>query len=184
MAGRWPVSDPDRVPSREMCGHLPAVGSRAVLEEIDPLPPSELHPAAADRDRQRHRQQGGADMRGHVVGALERVGEPVHALGHQPPEEALRSTCTSGSAFSWIRSEQEVWRTKSVSRPSAASLRSSQSATGRVISVRPGPRVSKQKTVCARPLTRCDRRQRHHAHRSVAAARWWCRVPSAIPCSH
>ena len=35
-------------------------------------------------------------------------------------KKALRSVRTSGSAFSWISSEQEVWRTKTVSSPSSA----------------------------------------------------------------
>ena len=47
-------------------------------------------------------------------------------------KKSCRSFCTSGSAFSWISSEAEVWRMKQVSSPSAILASRTKSATASV----------------------------------------------------
>jgi hypothetical protein len=54
----------------------------------------------------------------------------------------MRSRCTSGSAFSWIVSDAEVCRQKTVRSPLATPLAAIQFATASVTSKKPGPRVS------------------------------------------
>src|SRR5262245_25935167 len=53
-----------------------------------------------------------------------------------------RSVCTSGSAFSWITNDAEVWRRKRCKTPSPAPASAMKRAASRVNSVKPGPRVS------------------------------------------
>src|ERR1700682_3067665 len=60
-----------------------------------------------------------------------------------------RSVCTSGSAFSWITSEAEVWRRKSSTTPSRALSCSRKRATSRVISKKPSPDVCTASTARA-----------------------------------
>src|SRR6185437_3676042 len=52
-----------------------------------------------------------------------------------------RSVCTSGSAFSWITSDAEVWRRNSSRMPSAALASSTKRDTSRVMSKKPSPLV-------------------------------------------
>jgi len=80
--------------------HLPPVGMRTVLPEINPLPRAQRHPAAPDRQAQIHRRQRGAHVRGHVVIPLRRVDEQPVAIRREPLEKRLKSRRTSGSAFS------------------------------------------------------------------------------------
>jgi hypothetical protein len=63
------------------------------------------------------------------------------ALRREPGEEVLEIAATSGSAFSWISSEAEVWRQKRVRRPVCIPCSPTQRATSRVISCRPAPGV-------------------------------------------
>src|SRR4029077_1799627 len=65
-----------------------------------------------------------------------------------------RSVCTSGSAFSWITSEAEVWRRKSSATPSRALMVCRKRATSAVISKKPSPEVSSASTACAMVSTR------------------------------
>jgi hypothetical protein len=53
----------------------------------------------------------------------------------------MRSVRTSGSAFSWMVSEAEVWRQNRVRSPSVTPLPATKSAAASVISVNPGPGV-------------------------------------------
>jgi hypothetical protein len=53
----------------------------------------------------------------------------------------VKSTSTVGSAFSWIVSDAEVWRTNSVTAPSRAPASRANFATSAVRSVNPVPRV-------------------------------------------
>ena len=88
---------------------LAPVRLRAVLDQIDALPGAERERAAAHRDVQRNAGQHGLDMRRHVVGAFDGV-HPGAVVGREPAQRRDRSACTSGSAFSWMVSEAEVWR--------------------------------------------------------------------------
>ena len=49
-----------------------------VFHQIDPLPCSQLHPSANDRDLQTDRKHRSLQMCGHVVRALVTVGDPPH----------------------------------------------------------------------------------------------------------
>ena len=51
--------------------HDAAVRRGAVLKEVDPLPCVERHAAFLDRDGKLRQRESGADMGGHVVGALD-----------------------------------------------------------------------------------------------------------------
>jgi hypothetical protein len=164
--------------SGKMRRDLPAVRPVAVFEEIDPLPGSEREPPFGHRDREADRHHRGADVGRHVVGPLGAVAEIAHrGIGggrDEAAEERLEVVAHVGSAFSWIRSEQEVWRTKSVRSP----VPRTQAATSPVNSWRPGPRVPIVKTVCAGIQNRSFR-LRATAHWLRAAAT--DRLPSSRP---
>src|SRR5262249_12869523 len=53
-----------------------------------------------------------------------------------------RSVCTSGSAFSWMTSDAEVWRRYRSRTPSRAPASARKRPTSAVISQKPSPRVS------------------------------------------
>ena len=118
------------------------MGTAAVLEKEDPLPGPERKPAIDHRDRDLHAGEGGPDVRGHVVRPFIVVTIARRVLGRGGLEPGSRSAHTSGEAFSWISSDAEVWRQKTVSRPVATDWASSQAAIAAVISTRPWPLVS------------------------------------------
>ena len=66
----------------------------AQLAQVDALPRAEREPPVGDRQRQRRAEQRRLDVRGHVVGALERV-RPVAARLRAPRG---RTTCRSRGA--------------------------------------------------------------------------------------
>src|SRR6056297_1814954 len=68
--------------------------------------------------------------------------------GTRRAKNSCRSARTSGSAFSWISSEHEVWRTNSVSRPVSTPLSRTKSETMGVNSVSPGPSLRIVRLVC------------------------------------
>src|SRR4051794_41663967 len=61
----------------------------AVLAQVDALPGAQGEAAVADRQRERGTEERGLDVGGHVVGALERVGEVPGAVGHGLAESGL-----------------------------------------------------------------------------------------------
>src|SRR5712692_8936735 len=67
--------------------------------------------------------------------------QPASA-GARRPSAVARSVRTSGSAFSWMTSEAEVWRMKMSSTPSFAPASRMNRVVSRVISVNPAPLVS------------------------------------------
>jgi hypothetical protein len=75
------------------------------------------------------------------------VSEEGVAVGYQAGQEAFEIPAHVGTAFSCTTRPAEVWRTNSVSRPLCMPHPAVQSATGRVISIRPRPRVSKLSVV-------------------------------------
>ena len=90
-----------------------------MLEDIEPLPGAERQPAAVQRNADGRLRQRRADVRRHVVGPFGRCGDKFMPIVRQTgAKKSCRSSSTSGSAFSWISSEAEVWRMKQVRRPS------------------------------------------------------------------
>src|SRR4051794_38260418 len=61
----------------------------AVLAQVDALPGPQGEATVADREGERWPEEGGLDVRGHVVGALERVGEGGRAVGDGLAEPGL-----------------------------------------------------------------------------------------------
>jgi hypothetical protein len=53
-----------------MQGNLSPMRRAPMLEEVNPLPSTQGEPPFYDRNRQLHADEGGADMRRHVVGAF------------------------------------------------------------------------------------------------------------------
>src|SRR5262249_29240942 len=64
------------------------------------------------------------------------------SAGARRSSAVARSARTSGSAFSWITSDAEVWRMNMNTRPSPAPQRAMKSRTSFVMSKKPCPRVS------------------------------------------
>src|SRR5262249_46571826 len=64
------------------------------------------------------------------------------SAGARRSSAVARSARTSGSAFSWITSEAEVWRMNMNTRPSPAPQQATKSWTSFVMSKKPCPRVS------------------------------------------
>ena len=93
----------------ELKQHLAPVRARAVLGEIDALPGAERKLAAGHRHMQRHAVEHRLHVRRHVVRAFGIV-HPSGIRRREPLSAVTRSICTSGSAFSWMTSEAEVWR--------------------------------------------------------------------------
>src|SRR3954454_14125053 len=60
----------------------PGAAVVAVLSEVDALPGAEQRPPIAHRDGERLTEQGGLDVRGHVVTAFGDVLEVGRVLGH------------------------------------------------------------------------------------------------------
>jgi hypothetical protein len=81
----------DRAPSfaDQMHGDFPVVGRAPMLEEINTLPGSQRESAIPDRNGAVHAGQGGADVRGHVVGAFVCVTVSPGPLRRQAVEERL-----------------------------------------------------------------------------------------------
>ena len=98
--------------------HFAPMRRVAMLEDIKPLPGAQRRLAVLHRNADRGLGQRGADMRRHVVRPFGGVAV-IHARSSPDwAKKSCKSFCTSGSAFSWISSEAEVWRMKQVSRPS------------------------------------------------------------------
>src|SRR5438874_9185705 len=79
-------ADESGLPARSLLapgGHddLARTAGVAVLAEVDALPGAQSDPPARDRDGDGRTEQRGLDVRGHVVGALERVRPVVGVLG-------------------------------------------------------------------------------------------------------
>ena len=115
-------------------------GAAAMLDQIDALPGAERQPAAAHRHVQRHAGQHGLDVRRHVVRALDVV-HPGRVLAARAGRSAVtRSVCTSGSAFSWMVSDAEVWRRIDQQRAVARAAPARRKRRGvAVMSVKPSP---------------------------------------------
>ncbi len=75
---------------------LAAVGAAAMLEQVQPLPGAERHAAADHRDRELDLRQRGAEMGGHVVGALVVMGVGGGIFRRDPGEEALEVAAGGG----------------------------------------------------------------------------------------
>src|SRR5439155_2774879 len=90
---------------------------RAVLGEIDALPGAERQRAVEHWNVQRHAVEHRLHVAWHVIGAF-RIVHPAGIGGARRSSAVARSTCTSGSAFSWITSDAEVWRRKMKRAPS------------------------------------------------------------------
>lgn len=58
-----------------------------VLEDVEALPCTEKKPPVFDGDRELSRQQGGTDMRGHVVGSFVVVAIAAASLRHERAKE-------------------------------------------------------------------------------------------------
>ena len=96
---------------------LAAVGPVAMLDEVEALPRAEGEAPsstgiATDAPVSIVRIWAG------MSSAPPRRGRSRRSRGARRSSAVIRSARTSGSAFSWIVSEAEVWRQKTVSSPS------------------------------------------------------------------
>src|SRR5262249_44948051 len=66
-----------------------AMGGRAMLEQVDALPGSERHPAAAHRYGKLGQGESRPDVSGHIVGAFDGVAVKGIILRHPPAEEGV-----------------------------------------------------------------------------------------------
>ncbi len=97
----------------ELQNDLAAAPWRAVLGQVDALPVSELQgPRPAPEHAGTLRSAWPSSMRRHVVGLLAAHGSQLVVDRPAPGASSAvaRSAHTSGSAFSWMTREAEVWR--------------------------------------------------------------------------
>ena len=81
-----------------------------MLEQVDALPGAEGGRAIHERDGEVRLGERRTDVGRHVVRPLHRVAIDGVIFGHQAGEERLEVVQESGSAFSWIVRDAEVWR--------------------------------------------------------------------------
>ena len=101
----------------EVQQHFAPVRRVAMLEHIKPLPGAQRQLALLHRNAERGLRSARSGYARACRPALRRCGGNRMPLVASWAKKSCRSFCTSGSAFSWISSDAEVWRMKQVSKP-------------------------------------------------------------------
>src|SRR5690242_4336855 len=86
---RHSASDSDGSLPPKLQHKLAPMRRAAVLEDVDALPGPEERTSILDRDREMRRQQGTADMRRHIIGALVVMPVAFDVLGRERTKKVL-----------------------------------------------------------------------------------------------
>jgi hypothetical protein len=108
------------------------MSAQAVFPKVNSLPRAERQPAFAHRNAQVHRRKRRADVRRHVIIALQRVFKKRITVWDEPLKNASKSRRASGLAFSWINSEADVCCKCMVNNPSLKRFSLTHASTWRV----------------------------------------------------